>query len=86
MSSVDALKVVDGLDNTHWWTSTTPNNFNWVYVDLGAPLEVKSGRLIGDAGWTPQTYAIQCSNDHITWNTKFNGTLPNSYDPVIFSI
>jgi glucose/arabinose dehydrogenase len=59
--------AVDGNSSTRW-ASGSGNDPQWIYVDLGATVNVHRVRLQWDASCAT-AYQVQTSPDHATWTT-----------------
>ena len=64
-------KACDGNSSTRW--SSSYNDNQWIYVDLGSVKNIKRVVLNWEAAYG-KSYEIQVSNDASTWNTIYSKT------------
>ena len=63
--------AVDGNATTRWESQYT--DAQWIYVDLGQPMEVTHVKLSWEAAYA-KTYQIQVSNDAVNWTNIYSTT------------
>lgn len=68
-------QIVDGDATTTRWESAFSDP-QWIYVDLGKPMEITGVKLTWEAAYAT-AYQIQVSNDAITWTSIYSTTTGN---------
>ena len=71
LGNLVAANAVDGNPGTRWQAST-PNNGEWIYVDLGQSMNIAKIELVWETYAT--AYKIQISNDAQTWTDVYTET------------
>ena len=78
LGSFSATAAVDGVTSTHGWNTDAAAAGAWLQADLGIGREATTARLYAGAGINNAKYAVEFSDNGLTWKAAYANFQPGA--------